>query len=142
MITVTDINVLLPILFADHAHQPAAWRWWEQQPDASVGLCLLTRLGTLRMLTNTRVMGGHPVAPAQAIAAWDSLAADPRCVWLEAGDVHEPTFRHFISHRPASPNLWTDAWLAALASCEGLRLTSFDSDFHSFRLPDFEHLKP
>jgi predicted nucleic acid-binding protein len=50
--TVADVNVLLPILVADHAFHAVAWRWWERQPEASVGLCLLSRLGTSRTLTN------------------------------------------------------------------------------------------
>lgn len=141
MTAIADINVLLPILFADHAFHPAAWRWWEQQTSASVGLCLLTRLGTLRMLTNADVMGGHPVTPGQALTAWDTLAADPRCAWIDPGGQHDARFRRIITTRPASPNLWTDAWLAALATSEGCGLTSFGADFATFNLPDFERLQ-
>ncbi len=141
MITVADINVLLPILFANHAFHSIAWKWWENQPDASVGLCLLSRLGTLRMLTNAKVMGGHPVPPAEAHSAWDILAADPRTIWIEASENHDTFFRQFTTARQPSPNLWTDAWLAALSASEGCRLTSFDSDFTTFPLTVFEHLK-
>jgi hypothetical protein len=140
--TVADVNVLLPILVADHAFHAAAWRWWEGQPDASVGLCLLTRLGTLRMLTNAKVMGGHPVSPAEALEGWDTLAADPRCVWLDPATGHDTFFRQFTTTRKPSPNLWTDAWLAALAASGGCCLTSFDASFESFGLTDFERLKP
>ena len=142
MTTVADVNVLLPVLVADHAFHAVAWRWWERQPEASVGLCLLSRLGTLRTLTHPRVMGGHAVPPAEALAAWDTLVADPRCVWLDAGNGHDTFFRQFTVSRQASPNLWTDAWLAALAASGGCRLTSFDAGFASFGLTDFERLKP
>ena len=39
-----------------------------------------------------------------------------------------------------SPNLWTDAWLAALADAAGAGLTSFDSGFSKFELRKFELL--
>jgi len=142
MTALADINVLLPILVADHAFHRTAWRWWESRSEASVGLCLLTRLGTLRMLCNAKVMAGRPVSPRQAMDARDALAGDPRCIWVESDGRHEEYFRLFTIARTGSPNLWTDAWLAALAAACGLRLTSFDAGFSSFNLPDFEHLKP
>lgn len=142
MTTLADINVLFPILFADHSCHPAAWSWWEQQADDTVVLCLLTRVGTLRMLTNRTAMGGHPVAPDRALAAWDCLAADPRCRWVEPAAGHETLFRGFVQSSPPTPNLWSDAWLAALATGNGLRLTSFDAGFRSIGLTHFEHLQP
>lgn len=140
MTSIADLNVLLPILVGNHAFHSSAWGWWEARPDASVGLCLLTRLGVLRLLTNSKVMAGNPVTPLEALSAWESLAEDPRCVWVECGADHESFFRQFVTDRPSSPNLWTDAWLAALAASNGFRLTSFDADFRSFQLPDFELL--
>jgi uncharacterized protein len=142
MTTVADVNVLFAMLVADHALHPAAWNWWRHQADGSVGLCLLTRMGTLRLLTNSVAMGGHPVSPARALAAWDSLAADPRCVWIEPASGLDACVRDLVKHRQTSPNLWTDAWLAALAVSHGYRLTSFDNGFRTFRLTNFEHLKP
>ena len=41
----------------------------------------------------------------------------------------------------ATPNLWTDAWLAATAESQGVGLTSFDTGFRSFALRNFELLK-
>ncbi len=140
MITIADINVLLPILVADHAFHPVAWDWWETRTDASVGLCLLSRLGVLRLLCNSKVMAGSPVTPLDALRALDSLAEDPRCIWVESDAGHELFFRRFVGDRQVSPNLWTDAWLAALAASNGFRLTSFDKDFRAFSPLDFELL--
>ena len=142
MTAIADINVLLPILVEGHTFHPAAWRWWQGRADASVGLCLPTQLGVLRMLTNAKVMGGDPVTPSQALAAWNALAADPRCVWLDTEPGQDAFLSRFVANRRPSPNLWTDAWLSALAAIKGVGLTSFDADFRSFNLPDFEHLKP
>ncbi|MDA1275180.1 MAG: hypothetical protein O2960_14205 [Verrucomicrobia bacterium] len=142
MTTIADINVLLPILFGDHSLHSVAWNWWARQTDRSVGLCVLTKLGTLRMLTNAKVMGGHPVEPALALAAWDTLEADPRCLWIDPDSGLDAFFRQYVKQRKPSPNLWADAWLASLAVSRGLGLTSFDDDFHAFGIPAFEHLKP
>lgn len=52
MTCIADANVLFPLLVGGHAAHASAWHWWEQQPDGSVGLCLLMRLAVLRLLTN------------------------------------------------------------------------------------------
>lgn len=141
MKTVADVNVLFAITVEAHVHHEAAWTWWEGQGDGDVGLCWQTRLAVLRLLTNRKAMNEHPVSPEEALDAWDELAADPRTFWLDdTAPSHEKWFRQFITGRIPSPNLWADAWLAALAASEGFNLTSFDSDFRSFGLSDFEHL--
>lgn len=142
MTTVVDVNVLVAMLVSGHPHHSAAWQWWEQQADASVGLCLFSRMGTLRLLSNVKAMGGSPLLPEKALATWDIIAADPRCFWLEADASHEHHLRRLVTGRQASANLWTDAWLAALAASGDSHLTSFDSDFRAFKLAHFEHLKP
>jgi predicted nucleic acid-binding protein len=35
--------------------------------------------------------------------------------------------------RAATPNLWTDAWLAALALTHGCEMVTFDKGFRSFK---------
>ena len=140
MTTVVDVNVIFAILVSGHAHHPAAWHWWQQQADESVGLCLYSRMGTLRLLSNTKAMGGSPFLPEKSLETWDIIAADPRCFWLEAEASHEFHLRRLVIGRQSSSNLWTDAWFAALASSNNSRLTSFDSDFRSFNLAHFEHL--
>ena len=142
MKTLADVNVLFAMVVAGHPHHASAWKWWQRQPDDHVGLCWLTRMAVLRLLTNAKAMGGQPASPEEALVAWDALAADPRCQWLEAEPTLEPFLRRFVTGRQASPNLWSDAWLAALAQSKGWQLTSFNSDFRSFHLPHFEHLKP
>lgn len=141
MKTVADVNVLFAILVAGHLHHDDAWKWWQQRHDQSVALCWPTRLGVLRLLTNGKAMGGNPVSPETALAAWQSLSADPRCIWMEPQDSHEVFFRRYVTDRQPSPNLWNDAWLGALAESQGHALSSFDADFRSFKLSHFEHLK-
>jgi predicted nucleic acid-binding protein len=87
-------------------------------------------------------MDGTPVSPSEALKAWDCFEEDPRTFWVpDQGRAHELCFRRFVDGREASPNLWTDAWLAALAEAAEIGLTSFDSGFRAFGLNHFEHLK-
>jgi predicted nucleic acid-binding protein len=87
MTCIADANVLFPLLVQGHAAYETAKKWWDEQPDGTVGTCLITRLAVLCLLTN-----------------------------------REPT-----------PNLWADAWLAALAMSLEYELTAFDRGFKSFR---------
>ena len=141
MSSVVDVNVLFSILVAGHAHHSVAWDWWERQDSDAVILCWPTRLGVLRLLTNSTAMKLHPVTPEVALTAWDTLNQDPRSLWQDPAAGHEVFFRRYVSGRKPSPNLWNDAWLAAHAESLGVGLTSFDSDFRAFGLSSFDHLK-
>ena len=131
---IADANVLFPLLVQGHAAHNVARRWWEEQPDGTVGTCLLTRLAVLRLLTNKIAMNGMPVTPGEAVQAWQQLQNDPRSHQIEAEPIdHEPRFVALISGREPTPNLWTDAWLAALALSLDYEMTTFDRGFKSFR---------
>jgi predicted nucleic acid-binding protein len=96
--------------------------------------CLLTRLAVLRLLTNKIAMNGMPVTPDEAVRAWRQLQSDPRSLQIEAEPIdHETRFVALISGREPTPNLWTDAWLAALALSLDYEMTTFDRGFKSFR---------
>ena len=43
------------------------------------------------------------------------------------------TWQSFGNLGRTSPNLWTDAYLAAFANCAGLRLVTFDEGFYRFK---------
>jgi hypothetical protein len=93
-----------------------ARRWWEEQPDGTVWTCLLTCLAVLRLLTNKIAMNGMPITSDHSLQAWQQLQNDPRSLHIEAEPIdHEPRFVALVSGREPTPNLWTDAWLAASA---------------------------
>jgi predicted nucleic acid-binding protein len=88
----------------------------------------------MRLLTNRVAMNGMPVTPDQALQAWQQLRNDPRSLHIEAEPVvHEPRFVALVSGRESTPNLWTDAWLAALALSLDYEMATFDRGFKSFR---------
>ncbi len=134
MTCIADANVLFPLLVEGHAAHEVATKWWQEQPDGSVGTCLLTRLAVLRLLSNRVAMNGDPVKPKEALAAWRQLADDPRAVYIESEPpTHERRFAALVTGREPTPNLWTDAWLAALAFSLDYEMTTFDRGFRSFR---------
>jgi toxin-antitoxin system PIN domain toxin len=134
MTCIADANVLFPLLVQGHVAHEAARRWWEGREDGTVGICLLTRLAVLRLLTNRVAMNGAAVKPGEALEAWRQLGNDPRSVHVEADPaVHAARFFALVSGRDSTPNLWTDAWLAALALTLDYEMTTFDRGFKSFR---------
>src|SRR3984893_9381855 len=134
MACIADANVLFPLLVQGHAAHEVAKAWGDEQPDATVGTCLLTRLAVLRLLTNRVAMNGAPVSPDEALKGWRRLSNDPRSfhVYAEPAD-HESRFASLVSSRQPTPNLWTDAWLAALAMSLDYGITTFDRGFKSYR---------
>lgn len=142
MSTLVDVNVVFALLVERHVHHGVAWKWWRKRGEGSVGMCLPVRLGVLRLLTNVRAMEGSPVLPLEAMEAWDRFEEDPRTFWVpDQGRALEVAFRRFVNGRESPPNLWTDAWLAALAESAEIGMTSFDSGFRSFAISGFELLK-
>jgi predicted nucleic acid-binding protein len=78
-------------------------------------------------------MSGFPLLPVQALDAWNVLAEDPRCQAQPVEELpDENIFRACVADRASSPNLWTDAWLAALALTLDEEFVTFDRGFQSF----------
>jgi len=131
---IADANVLLPILSSDHPHHRAALAWWEECDDGDVGLCLPVRMAILRLLSNRRVMGSSVQRPEAAWAAMEALAAEPRAVVIdEIPASHAACWRENVAGREPTPDLWTDAWVAALARSLGCEMVTFDRGFRSFK---------
>jgi predicted nucleic acid-binding protein len=78
-------------------------------------------------------MNGTPVIPDDTLNAWYKLNDGPRSFHIDAEAArHEPRFVSLVSSREPTPNLWTDAWLAALAISLDCGIATFDRRFKSF----------
>jgi toxin-antitoxin system PIN domain toxin len=131
--SIADVNVFLPLLIGPHPAHGTASRWFNAQSDGAVGWCLPVKLGVLRLLCNPRVMGADTLAPVSALDVWNALAGDPRLTeFSRVPPGHDAALRRLIANRSPSPNLWTDAWLAALAGCLSCELVTFDRGFRAF----------
>ncbi len=102
-----------------------------------VVLCRLARLGALRLLCTAAVMGRDVLPPKAAIGALEILETDERVVLLHEPDGLDATLKMLVGDCAATPNLWTDAYLAAFASLAKLTLVSFDRGFSRFAGIDF-----
>lgn len=136
MPSLVDANVILPLLLDGHPHRAVASAWWDKQPDESVIFTLPVRMAVLRLLSNTHVMGTGVLAPEDAWQALAELTSDARAVVRD----HVPSgldslWLMAVRGRRPTPNLWTDAWLAAHAEAEALTLVTFDKGLKSFRPP-------
>lgn len=139
---VVDVNVLLPILMEGHPHRLEATGWWDGCEDDAVGLSLPVRMALLRLLCNVRVMGSGTLRPVQAWNALQQLVDDPRIVLADQVPATHAKFWHDnVARREPTPDLWTDAWLAALAQAGACRLVTFDRGFRSFPRLDLHLLR-
>ncbi len=133
MRAIADVNVFLPLLIPAHPAHRAAIDWFNAQGDGSIGWCLPVKLGVLRLLCNPRIMGQDALSPTQALDVWARLAANRRLTDVSRLPAeHETHLRRLIANREPSPNIWVDAWLAALAICMSCEMVTFDRGFRAF----------
>ena len=132
-----DVNVLFPLLVSRHAHREKALAWFEGIEAGDAALCRITRSGVLRLLCTPQIMGPDVLRPDAAMGAVAMLEGDERMVLASEPDGLDGTLRSLVASRASSPNLWTDAYLAAFAQTSELRLVSFDRGFAKFSGLDF-----
>lgn len=132
--SLVDVNVLLPLLLPQHPAHEAAHAWLTRRPiDAVACWAWPTQLGMLRLLSQPRVMGSAALAPARALQTWDQLVAATDLQQIaDTPPAHAEHLRSLVAGRATGPNLWTDAWLAALALSLDCEIVSFDRGFRSF----------
>jgi toxin-antitoxin system PIN domain toxin len=127
-----DANVWLALAAEAHTHHDRAQMYWSNEAAEVLAFCRVTQLAFLRHLTNKAIMGEHRLTPEKA---WRKC-----CEFLVLGEIQllqEPPglteqLGRYCDLGRASPNLWTDAYLASFARCAGLRLVTFDSGFSIF----------
>ena len=132
MTFLADVNVVFPLLVSRHPHRDDALAWFDSVGAGEMVLARLVRLGALRLLTNPQVMGPDVLRPKAAWGAMETLEADERIVLWHEPDGVDATLKALAAPCAPTPNLWSDAYLAAFAKAAGLRLVSFDRGFRKF----------
>lgn len=137
-----DVNVWLAMAAEAHVHHHRATAYWEDEAAPRSAFCRVTQLAFLRHLTNPAVMGDQVLIPSAAWKKLQDFLALPEILCLgEPPDLDE-RLGEFCNLGRTSPNLWTDAYLAAFARCAGLRLVTFDQGFSRFMGLELLLLKP
>jgi toxin-antitoxin system PIN domain toxin len=128
--------VWLALAVEAHTHHSRAASYWENEAAPTAGFCRITLLAFLRHLTNRAIMGEHVLTPSAAWKKREELLALPEIQLLaEPPDLDEQMAKYCDLGR-TSPNLWTDAYLAAFAVSGQLRLVTFDRGFSRFERLD------
>jgi hypothetical protein len=122
---IPDINVWLALAAPEHSHNSLAERWWRQH-DGPIAFVRHSQLGFLRLTTTAAAMDGEPLTIDEAWRVYDRFYDDDRLTFVaEPSDV-EKRFRERAVGRAASPKVWADAWLLAVAEAAGGVLVTFD----------------
>jgi toxin-antitoxin system PIN domain toxin len=137
---VPDVNVWLALSVSEHPYHGRAERYWRDEAGETLAFCRVTSLGLLRLLTNERVMGGQPLAVAEAWAAYQAWRQRPEVVLAPEPVGCETRLADWARRAGFASRLWTDAYLAAFARAGDWRIVTFDRDFSRFEGVALLHL--
>jgi len=120
-----DLNVWIALQAPGHPHHGLAKKWWGEE-SGSICFTRFTQLGFLRITTTAAAMDGRPLAMAEAWGAYDFFFRDDRVMFQPESAGTESAFRKATSVPVASPKVWADAWLLAVAEAAGGVVVTFD----------------
>jgi toxin-antitoxin system PIN domain toxin len=124
-LVIPDINIWLALAAPEHPHNAVARRWW-QQHQGGIAFVRQSQTGLLRLTTTAAAMDGKPLSVDDAWRVYDRFYEDDRVTFIaEPADV-EKEFRERAVGPSASPKVWADAWLLAVAEAAGGVLVTFD----------------
>lgn len=118
-----DVNVLLALLWRDHAEHRAVAQWFRTSVT-SWATCPPTQLGFVRVLSLPSVSKGF-VAPADAMVLLEKNLADTRHIFWHA-DIEFVDPVRSACHTLVGSKQTTDAYLVALAQRHGGKLATLD----------------
>jgi toxin-antitoxin system PIN domain toxin len=124
-VCIPDINVWLALATLEHVHSSIARRWWERE-SRPIAFSRFTQLGFLRLVTTGAAMDGKPLSVSQAWRVYDRFFDDDRVVFVSEPPEVDQSFRTKAVGKQASPKIWADAWLLALAHSANGVLVTFD----------------
>lgn len=120
-----DVNVWIALVAEQSVHHLRAREWFETSRE-QIAFCRITQLGFLRLLTNRHVMQEEVLTPAEAWDTYRRFRLNQRIDFAHEPPGFPEEWRSSTPPSAASPNLWTDAYLAAFADESGFTLVTFD----------------
>ena len=137
-----DANVWLALAVEAHTHHSQARAYWRSESAPVTGFCRVTLLAFLRHLTNRSIMGEQVLTPGAAWKKSGQFLALPEVTFFEEPNSLDEQLGKYCDLGRTTPNLWSDAYLAAFAKCAGMRLVTFDTGFSRFSGLDLLVLRP
>ena len=128
-----DVNFLVALHFAGHAHHHAASSCLEEMcsNEKSLGLCDFAMTGFVRVATSRHILSS-PSTLEKALGFVGEVLEYPRSIRVSPGEGHWRIFCTLCRESRAAGPFISDVYLAALAQEHGATLVSFDSDFARF----------
>jgi len=131
-----DTNVWIAATFPKHPFHDLAQRALSQRTSAEPAVfCRATQQSFLRLASTSSLLKNYGSEGQTNRDAWnglDALQALPQVVVRDEPPGVLPLWRTFATRDTASPKVWMDAYLAAIAVAGGLRMVTLDSDFKNF----------
>lgn len=141
MAYLADVNFLIALLHARHAHSEKAVAWLEHSDRTdSIALCRVAQMGVLRILTNASWLREEAMAAADVWDGWDLLLTDRRFMQVVEPAQLEKHWRRLTRDWLAGRSAETDSYLAAFAAAGGYKLLTFDRGIRRFAGLDAEIL--
>lgn len=132
-LNIIDVNLLVYAYDPRSPHHEKCKSWWEGllRGNIAVGLPWSVILGFVRTTTNRRVLT-EPFSWEEAFEKVDAWLAVPHVIIISPGQRHLDLLKGVLNEMSVTPNLVTDAHLAALAMEYRAIIHTHDSDFRRF----------
>lgn len=127
-----DINVWLALTFDAHVHHGRAKTWFDALTIEPCYFCRFTQQGFLRLATNPKAFGPDAVTMDDAWRLYDAFLQDPRIALANEPAGLEPIWRRYTAGFSYSPQVWSDAYLAAFASAASWQPVTCDKSFTQY----------
>ncbi|MFT4165982.1 MAG: hypothetical protein QM650_12145 [Microlunatus sp.] len=134
--TLLDVGPLLALVWQRHEAHERAMAWLDAVNERS-GVCRVTAMGLLRLLSNPAVMSTDVVSRRNAWRVLDTVLSDDRFEWCDEPGGVTDEFRRLSATDDRSHKLWTDDYLAAFALATSSSLTTLDRKL-PVRYPDLD----
>ena len=132
MTSLLDVNVLISLLDANHAHHAAASAWRIQNQD-SWASCALTQNGYIQLATQEKY--GNAISVKEAIRRLTNAVAEPDHVFL-AEHISVLDVNHVAHDHIQGRGQITDIYLLALSVFHGAQLVTLDKRIPLIAVPN------
>lgn len=131
-----DTNVWIAVLFDSHPfHQQAQRILLEATPKMPAVFCRSTQQSFLRLVSTSALLktyNAERFTNREALVALNALLSLPQIAERNEPPAILALWHRLAARDTASPKIWMDAYLAAFAINDGLRIVSLDNDFKQY----------
>jgi uncharacterized protein len=133
-----DLNTWLALLLEGHSQHAIARQWYASEllTPGNLKFCHSTEMGFLRLLTQKKVMlacGLDAFTNEEAVGFLSRIHRDEVIGFVGEAPGTRALWLALSRSGQASPKIWMDAYLAALAITQDMDLVTFDQGFRNYQ---------